>query len=301
MSQVITTGNHPKAMWPGIKAWWTTGQEHAPLYPELFEMDTSDKAYEELVEDYGFNLIAVKPQADSITYQVDGQGPTTRVTHVAYAGGYMVSHEEMVDDRYPEVSKRRTAKLARAARATHETVAANVYNNAFSSSFLGADGVALISASHPTPTGNQSNAPTAADMSEAAIEDAITLIMKMTDAMSLKEDLKAMSLHYPPDLWAEANRIVKSILQNDSAQNAVNVIKLTGQFPNGLKPNTYFTDSDAWFIRTDEPDSLVHYQREPLSSDEDGAFDNKVQKYACYERWAAKWGNWRGLVASQGV
>ena len=81
MTAVITTGNHPKAMWPGIKAWWTSGQEHKPLYPDLFEMDTSDKAYEELVEDYGFNLIAVKPQADSITYQTDGQGPTTRVTH----------------------------------------------------------------------------------------------------------------------------------------------------------------------------------------------------------------------------
>ena len=282
MSQIITTGNHPKAMWPGIFKWWSSGLEHKPQWPDLVEQETSDKAYEEMPEDIGFNLISVKPQGDGINYQTDSQGPTSRFTHVPYAGGYMVTFEEMRDNLYAEVAKRRTAKLARAARATHETVVASMYNNAFSSSFTGADTVSLINSAHPCQNGNQSNAPTAADMSETAIEDMITTIMTATDSVGLKEDLKAMSLHFAPANWAEANRIVKSILQNDTANNAVNVIRLTGQFPNGLKQNTYFSDTDAWFIRTDEPNSLIHFQRDELTFDEDGSFDNKVQKYACY-------------------
>ena len=298
---VITSGNHPKAMWPGIFRWWSSGQELPAQWTDLVQQETSDKAYEEMPEDIGFNLIAAKPQGESITYQVDSQGPTSRFTHVPYAGGYMVTFEEMRDNLYPEVSKRRTQKLSRAARATHETVVANMYNNAFSSNFLGADGVALLSSAHPCATGNQSNLFTAADVSETAIEDGITAIMNTTDSAGLKENLKAMSIHYAPANWAEVTRIVKSVLQNDTAQNAVNAIRLTGQFPNGLKQNNYFTDTDAWFIRTDEPNSLMHFQRDPLDFSEDGVFDSKVQKYACYERYSVKWANWRGLFGSQGA
>lgn len=298
---VITTGMHPKAMWPGIFKWWTSGQEAPPQWPDLVEQETSDKAYEEMPEDIGFNLISIKPQGEAITYQTDSQGPTSRFTHVPYAGGYMVTFEEMQDNLYPEVAKRRTAKLSRAARATHETVVASLYNNGFSSSYLGADGVCLFSASHPCMNGNQSNLLTAADMSEVAIEDAITAIYRVTDSNGLKENLQAMSLHYESSNWAEATRIVKSVLQNDTANNAVNAIKLTNQFPNGLKKSTYFTDTDAWFIRTDEPDSLKHFQRNELSFDEDGQFDSKVQKYACYERYSVKWANWRGAFGNAGA
>ncbi len=298
---VITSGNHPKAMWPGIFKWWSSGAEASPLWPVLVEQETSDKAYEEMPEDIGFNLIAIKPQGEAITYQADSQGPTSRFTHVPYAGGYMVTFEEMRDNLYAEVAKRRTTKLARAARATHETVVHAVYNNGFSSSYLGADGKALFASDHPCMNGNQSNLLTAADMSETAIEDAVTAIYRATDSNGLKEDLHAESLHYESSNWAEAQRICKSVLQNDTAQNAVNAIKLTNQFSKGLHPSPYFTDTDAWFIQTDEPNGIVHFQRDPVSFDEDGQFDNKVQKYACYERYSVKWANWRRAYGNQGA
>lgn len=298
---VITTGNHPKAMWPGIKAWWSSGKEQPPLWPDMVEQATSDKAYEELVEDVGFNLISVKPQTEAITYQADSQGPTTRATHVPYAGGYMVSYEEMRDNLYAEVAQRRTKKLSRAARATHETVVADMYNNGFDTNYTGGDGVCWFSASHPCNTGNQSNLLTAADVSEAAIEDAVTAIMNMTDSVGLKEDLHAESIHYAPANWAEVTRILKSVLQNDTAQNAVNAIKLTGQFPKGQKQNPYITDTDSWFIRTDALNGAMHFQRDELSFSEDGAFDSKVQKYACYERYSVKWANWRSAVGNRGA
>lgn len=304
MSSIITAGNHPKAMWPGIFKWWGAGIDTAQnptQWTDLVDQETSDKAYEEIVEDVGFGLLSVKPSGDALTYDSDSQGATTRFTHVAYAGGYMVAHEEMVDNLYAEVSKRRTAKLARAARATHEIVVASMYNHAFSTSYLGGDGKALCSASHPSPYGDQSNLLTAADISETAVEDAITSIMNTVDSRGIKDGLKAVSLHVATANWAESNRIVKSVLQNDTANNAVNVIRLTGQFPKGIKVNQYFDDSDAWFIRTDVNDGLLHFQREALSFDEDGTFDSKVQKYACYERYSVKWGNWRALSGNAGA
>lgn len=301
MSQLITTGMHPKAMRPGIFKWWSTGMEHPTLWTDLVDQETSDKAYEEMPEDTGFNLLQVKPEGDNFIYQTDAQGPTSRFTHVAYAGGYMVTFEEMEDNLYPEVGKRRTQKLARAARATHETTVAAMYNRAFTSGYNGADGVVLCSASHPCVNGNQSNLLTAADLSEAAIEDAVISIRGATDSVGLKENLRAMSLHINQANEFEAIRITKSVLQNDTALNAVNAIRVSGQFPNGIKVNPYLDDTDAWFIRTDAENTLIHFQRNPLTFGEDAAFDNKVQKYACYERYSVKWANWRGLYGNAGA
>ena len=104
----ITTGSHPKALWPGIKAWWGRSyEEHLPEYPDLFEQDTSDKAYEEEPEITGFGLAPEKPQGQQIFYDTEIQGPVSRYTHVAYALGYIVTFEELRDDLYEVVARRR--------------------------------------------------------------------------------------------------------------------------------------------------------------------------------------------------
>src|SRR5690606_13374913 len=148
-------------------------------------------------------------------------GPTSRFTHVAYAGGYMVTFEEMEDNLYPEGAKRRTQKLARAARATHETVVAQMYNRAFTAGFNGADGKPLCASDHPTANGTQSNLLTASALSEAALEDAIILTRATPDPVGLKADLRPMHQHINEPLQFEAIRIIKSVLQNDTANNAV--------------------------------------------------------------------------------
>ena len=110
---VITTGSHPKALWPGIRAWWGRSyDEHTPEYPDLFDVGTSDKAYEEEPEITGFGLAPVKPQGSQIFYDIEQQGPVSRYTHVAYALGYIVTFEELRDDLYEVVSKRRSSQLA---------------------------------------------------------------------------------------------------------------------------------------------------------------------------------------------
>jgi hypothetical protein len=300
---IITTGTHPKALWPGIKAFWGRSYaEHQEEWSDLFETDTSDKAYEEEVEITGFGLAPVKPQGTSIFYDTETQGAVSRFTHVAYALGYIVTWEELRDNLYEAVSKRRAQQLAFSMRQTKENVLASIYNNAFSSSYNGADGAPLCSASHPTLSGNQSNLlTTAADLSELAVEDLVIQIMLATNNRGLKFSLLPQSLHVPANLFFEANRIYKSVLQNDTTNNAINVLRATGVFPKGIKINHYFLSQTAWFIRTNAPRSLQYFERDAISFDRDNDFDTKNAKAACYERYSASWADWRGLYGTPGV
>lgn len=299
----ITTGAHPKALWPGIKAWWGRSyNEHVPEYPDLFEIDTSDKAYEEEVEITGFGLAPVKPQGKQIYYDVEVQGPVSRFTHVAYALGYIVTFEELRDDLYEVVGKRRAQQLAFSMRQTKENILAAVYNQGFNASFPGADGVALFSSAHPTLSGNQSNLlTTAADLSEVAVEDLCIQVMQTTNNRGLKISALPQSLNIPVQLWFEANRILHSVLQNDTANNAINVLRATAAFPKGIRANHYFTSSTAWFIRTNIPRALQYFERDKITFDQDNDFDTKNAKAACYERYSGFWADWRGAFGTPGV
>lgn len=298
----ITTGTHPKALWPGIKAWWGRSYEEHPIeYLDLFEKQTSDKAYEEEVEITGFGLAPVKPQGQQIFYDIEAQGAVSRFTHVAYALGYIVTFEELRDDLYETVSKRRAAQLAFSMRQTKENVLAGVYNLAFSGSALGADGVSLISNAHPTMSGNQSNLGTAADISELAVEDLVIQIMQCQNNRGMRISALPMVLLVAPQNFFEANRIYASVLQNDTANNAVNVLKATGTFPKGVKVNHYFTSATAYFIRTNVPNALTYFERDEISFDQDNDFDTKNAKAACYERYSGFWADWRGIYGNQGV
>jgi hypothetical protein len=299
---VITTGTHPKALWPGVKAFWGRSyNEHPVEYLDLLDKQTSDKAYEEEVEITGFGLAPVKPQGQQIFYDIEVQGPVSRFTHVAYALGYIVTYEELRDDLYEVVSKRRASQLAFSMRQTKENVLAGIYNLAFSSSSLGADGQPMVSASHPTLSGSQSNLGTAADISEVAIEDLVIQVMQCQNNRGMRISALPMSLHVPPQLWFEANRIYNSVLQNDTANNAINVLRAVGTFPKGIKVNHYFTSATAYFIRTNIPNGLTYFERDGISFDQDNDFDTKNAKAACYERYSGYWADWRGIYANQGV
>lgn len=302
---VISTANNPKALWPGIHAWFGRFyNEHPPEWPELFESQSSEKAYEELAEISGFGLAPIKSQGAAISYDSESQQITPRLTHVAYALGYIVTHEEMMDNLYEKVARRRTRALAFSMRTTKEIVHANVYNRAFNSSYTvtGGDGVELLSTSHPTLNGNQSNElATAADLSETSLEDLCIQIYGAKNGRGHQIALRPQKLIVHRNDWFEANRILKSVLQNDSAQNAINALRVTNAIPGGVAMNHYLDDTDAWFVRTDCPDSMISFQREALSFDEDNDGDTKNQKYTAYERYEPKWADFRGLFGSPGA
>lgn len=300
---VITRGAHPKASWPGVKRWWGIEyKRREPIWPQMFETLTSDKGYEEDVEEVGFGLLSTKNEAGGIVYDTAHQGPTSRYAHIGYGLGYQVTHEELMDNQYEKLSFRRVSRLARSVYETEETIHANVFNRAFNSSYTGGDGVSMISASHPTDAGNQSNILTvAADMSEASLEDLCIQIADATDARGLKFANKPDCLKVANGNMFEANRIVKSVLQNDTANNAVNAIRLMNVFPGGIVVNPYFTDPDAWFIRTDCDEGLTHYTREEALFDQDNDFDSMNLKAKVYIRFSCGWTNWRQIYGSAGA
>ena len=300
---VISTGNHPKELWPGIKAIFGQSYAEVPLeYPMIFTKDTSDKAYEERLETTGFGLANVKTQGSSVSYASDIQGYTSRLTNVTYGLGYIVTMEELADNLYEGKSKSRAKKLGFSMRQTKEYVAANILNRATNSSYTGGDSICLASASHTALTGTQSNILSpAADISEAAIEDMCTQIMTLKDNTGGIIGLMPQKLVIPAQLWFEANRIVKSALQNDSANNAVNVLKATNALPGGVVMNHFLTDSDAWGIITNCPEGLIYQERMPLAFTQDNDFDTENAKAKAIERYTFGWCDWRSIVWSAGA
>ena len=298
---VINTGSFPKLLFPGIKrVWGMEYNRHQPMWPTVFEKLSSEQAYEEDVEAIGFGLMSVKGQGGGVNYDTAQQGYVSRYTALTYSIGYMVTMEEIQDNLYEKVSLKRATKLARSVYETEEIVHANVLNRAFTAAYAGGDGKELIATDHPTLTGNQSNElTTAADLSEASLEDLIIQINGATDSRGLKFANMPKSLIVPRQLEFDAARIMKSMLTPDSANNAMNVVR--GSIPDGAVMWRYLTDEDAWFVKTDCPEGLTHFTRMPVEFDEDGDFDTKNRKYSAVARWSQGWSNWRGIYGSAGA
>jgi hypothetical protein len=299
----INTGNIAKLLMPGLNAIWGSDYKDHPMeFRDLFDTESSEKAYEEDQLVYGLGLAPVKPQGSATVYDTMAQGITSRYTHVAYSLGFVVTREAIQDNLYEKAAIRGTKKLARSFKQTKENVAANIYNRATNGSYTYGDGVALLSTAHPTLSGNQSNMlATAADMSEAALEDLVVQTMNAVDERGLRIQLMPKSLIVPTALVFEAERILKSVGQNDTANNAINALRSRGVFPEGAKVNHYLTDADAWFIRTDAPDGLKHFEREAAEFDQDNDFDTANLKFKGYERYSFGVTDFRGLYGSQGA
>jgi hypothetical protein len=300
----INTGAIAKLLWPGLNAIWGSDYtDHPKEYVDLFDQDTSEKNYEEDVLVPGFGLAPIKPEGSAITYDATSQGFTSRYTAVSYGLGFILTREAIDDNQYEKKAFNNARALARSFRQTKENVAANVYNRAFTSGYNGGDGVTLASASHPTQAGGTfSNViGTAADLSEASLEDLCIQIMNATDDRGLKISLMPKRLVIPTALAFEATRILKSMLQNDTANNATNALRSMGYFPDGATVNHYLTDTDAFFIRTDAPNGMKFFTRTSAEFGQDNDFDTSNLKYKGYERYAAGWTDPRGLYSSAGA
>ena len=301
---VITTGSHPKALWPGVHAFW--GQlynAHTKEYPDLFEVYPSGMSYEEDVEITGFGLAPAKAEGAPMQYDSEIQGSVQRYTHIAYALGYKVTFEELRDNLYEQVSRRRVQGNAFSINQTVENVGAAIYNDAFTGAiFTTGDGVSLINTAHINPTGGTySNALTpAVDLSETGLEDICIMVMGAQTSRGLLFSLMPESLHIARQEWFNANRILKSILQNDTANNALNVLRATNAFPKGIKMNHYFLSPRAWFVRTNCPNGMTMFWRDEPIFDQDNDFDTKNAKAGTYLRFSVGGTDPKGLYASNG-
>jgi len=303
MAGIITTASHPKALWPGIKAWW--GQvydEHPEEYSKLFDGDTSRQNYEEDVQLTGFGLAPVKSEGSGVSYDSEVQGFTTRYTHVAYALGYIVTKEELDDNLYEQVSRRRAAALAMSFRQTKENIGANIYNRAINGTYLGGDGNALCSTAHPNTSGGTfANKPSVdADLSEASLEDALTALMGFQNDRGLLINVMPKSLIVARQNFWNANRILKSAYTPSTANNAVNVLVATNALPEGIVMNHYLTSPNAWFVRTNIQNGLKYYSRVGIQFDQDNDFDTMNAKAKGYERYSFGWTDPRAIYGVNG-
>lgn len=299
---VITTGSFAKALWPGVNAWYGKTYKEFPVeYTDLFEKFSSRKAWEEDVSTSSFGLMLLKGEGAPVQYDSEQQGFVTRYTHAEYALGFQITRNMVEDDLYDVVGQRKASSLAFSVRQTKETIGANVYNRAFTSGYTGGDGSILAVSSHANIAGGTwSNVPSvAADLSEAALEQAVIDLGGYTNDRGLKIAVRPVSLIVPKELDFEANKILKTEYEVGTANNTVNVVR--SRFPGAVKINHYLTDVDAWFIRTDVPHGMKYYERRADVFGMDNDFDTDNAKFKAVWRGVFGWSDPRQIYASAGA
>ena len=307
-SGTISTGSLPRLLQDGVRnVFGDSLTEHSTQYDKCFKVLDSKKAFELAVQLEGFGVASAKAEGDDITFDSRQQGFTPKYIHTAFAKGYVVTREALDDELYNQLDEGARA-LARAMRITKEIQGADVFNNGFDSAvtMVDGDGDELFSTSHSNgPSGGtySNRLATDADLSEAALEDMLEIITTMEDARGLPMALQAQRLIVGPGggNQFEAQRILGSVLQNDTANNATNSVRDMNSVRDGWALNNYLTDQDAWFLTTDAPHGLKYYSRTPVQFDQDNSFTTKNARFSAYERYSFGWDDARGAVGTPGA
>ena len=269
---------------------------------EIFETESSDRAFEEEVMLGGFANAAVKPEGQGVSYDDAQETYTARYTNETIALAFALTEEAVEDNLYDKISTRYTKALARSMANTKQVKGSNIINNSTTSGYTGGDGALLVSASHPTLSGNQTNVlTTAADLNETSLEAALIQISQMKDERGLKIALRGMKMILPVNLQFVAERLLNSAGRVGTADNDINAIKSMGMVPQGYVINNFLTDTDAWYIKTDAPNGLKHFNRAPIRTAMEGDFDTGNVRYKARERYSFGWSDWRGIFGTPGA
>lgn len=299
---IISTGNLPKALVPGVADWAGLGyREHENFNMYLFEKRTTNRAFEEHTYVVGLGLATKKNQGAPLDMDDMSQHFVAQYRVDTYGLAIRVTMEAVEDNLYKDKIMYGGKLLGRSYRETEQIVGHNVLNNAFNSAFVYGDGVSLVNSAHPFKSGgtwsNQLSAPT--NLSQAAIQDLLIQISDLEDDKGLKINVKPVSLHVPTSYQFLANEIVNSTLRSDTANNAVNVVN--GIFPMGVKVHTRFTSSTAWFIKTDVDTGLVCYEKKAPEIDGDNEFYTKDLLFSIVGRYAYGVTDPRAIFGTAGV
>jgi hypothetical protein len=292
-----------KELEPGLNALFGLEyKRYENQHLEIYDIENSDRAFEEEVMLSGFANAAVKPEGSGVTFDNAQETYTARYTHETIALAFAITEEAIEDNLYDRIATRYTKALARSMANTKQVKAAAVLNNAFNTNFLGGDGVELCSAAHPTIAGTYSNElATSADLNETSLEQSLIDIAAFTDERGLKIAAKGMKLIIPSELQFTAERLMKSQGRVGTADNDVNAIGSMGMIPQGYVVNNYLTDTDAFFIKTDVPNGMKMFNRAPLKTAMEGDFDTGNVRYKARERYSFGFSDARGIFGSPGA
>jgi len=292
-----------KELEPGLNALFGLEyKRYENQHLEIYDVENSDRAFEEEVMLSGFANAAVKPEGSGVTFDNAQETYTARYTHETIALAFAITEEAIEDNLYDRIATRYTKALARSMANTKQVKAAAVLNNAFNTNFLGGDGVELCSAVHPTIAGTYSNElGTSADLNETSLEQSLIDIAAFTDERGLKIAAKGMKLIIPSELQFTAERLMKSQGRVGTADNDINAIGSMGMIPQGYVVNNYLTDTDAFFIKTDVPNGMKMFNRAPLKTAMEGDFDTGNVRYKARERYSFGFSDARGIFGSPGA
>jgi hypothetical protein len=295
-----------KELLPGLNALFgleyaTYGEQHK----EIYETETSERSFEEETKLSGFSAAPVKNEGSAIAYDNAQEAFTARYNHETIALGFSITEEAIEDNLYDSLSGRYTKALARAMAYTKQVKAAAILNNGFtnSSQYYGGDGVPLFSTAHPLVSGGtNSNRPaTASDLNETSLENAVIQIAAWTDERGLLIAAMPRKLIIPPALQFVATRLLETNLRVGTNDNDINALKNNGSIPEGYAINHYLTDTNAWYLTTDVPNGMKHFERMPLSNNMDGDFDTGNVRYKSRERYSFGWSDPLGMFGSPGA
>ncbi len=292
-----------KELEPGLNALFGLEYDrYENQHAEIFDTESSDRAFEEEVMLSGFGSAQVKPEGSGVNYDDATESFTARYTHETIALAFAITEEAVEDNLYDKISSRYTKALARSMANAKQVKAANVLNNGFSSSYTGGDGKELFATDHSTTGGNQKNElSTSADLNETSLEQALIDIAGMKDDRGMKVALNGSKMIIPVNLQFTAERLMKSGQRVGTSDNDTNAVKSMGMIPQGYVVNNYLTDTDAWFIKTDAPNGMKHFQRAPISTKMEGDFETGNVRYKSRERYSFGWSDWRGIFGSPGA
>ena len=293
-----------KELVPGLHALFGLEYDrYENQHEAIFDTENSDRAFEEEVMLSGFGEAAVKGEGAAVSYDTAQEAWTSRYTHETIALAFALTEEAIEDNLYDTLSSRYTRALARSMSTTKQVKAANVLNNAFSSSYVGGDGKELCATDHPTVGAGdlRNELATAADLNETSLEQALIDIADFKDERGLKVNASAVRLIIPPALQFVADRLMESQGRVGTSDNDINAIRNLGMISGGYTVNNYLTDTDAFFIKTDVPNGLKHFVRTPVSTSMEGDFETGNVRYKARERYSFGFSDWRGIFGSPGA
>ena len=289
-----------KELEPGLNALFGLEyKQYANEHAEIFDTETSDRAFEEEVMLSGFANAAVKPEGQGVTFDDAQETFTARYTNETIALAFAITEEAIEDNLYDRLASRYTKALARSMANTKQVKAAAVLNNGFNASFAGGDGKALFATDHPTLAGSFSNElATPAELNETSLEQSLIDIAAFTDERGLKIAAQGVKLIIPSALQFTAERLMKSTGRVGTADNDINAVASMGMIPQGYAVNHYLTSTKKFFIKTDVPNGLKHFVRSPIKTSMEGDFDTGNVRYKARERYVFGFSDPRGMFAS---
>ena len=299
----ISRAQLAKELEPGLNALFGLEYDrYENEHAEIFEEESSDRAFEEEVMLGGFSTAPVKGEGTAIQFDDAQETYTARYTHETIALAFSITEEAIEDNLYDRLASRYTKALARSMAQTKQIKAAAILNNAFSTGSPIGDGAALCSASHPSLSGTQSNIlATPADLNETSLEQMLIDIAGLTDERGLKIAVRGMKLIIPKELQFIAERVINSNLRSGTADNDTNAIKSMGMLPDGAVVNHFLTDSDAYFIKTDAPNGFKYFNRSPIKTGMEGDFDTGNMRFKARERYSFGFSDPRCVFGSEGA